>query len=355
MHEFIVNDRKIGIGHPSYFVADIAANHDGDLSRAKDLIYQAKEAGADAAKFQHFRAETIVSDEGFRSLGSQLSHQSKWRQSVFEVYRAASVPFDWTQQLVETCQKAKIDFFTSPYDINLVDDIDSFVPAYKIGSGDISWTEMLKKIASKRKPTMLATGASSFDDVVRAVNVFSEFDVPLLLMQCNTNYTASLENFRYIQLKVLNTFALMYPGMPLGLSDHTPGHSTVLGAVALGASAIEKHFTDDCSREGPDHKFSMDPNSWREMVVRTRELEAALGDGVKKVEGNELDTVVLQRRCLRAVRDIDAGTLLQGKHLAILRPAPHGSIQPFDVESVYGKRLRFPLKKGAHLTWEILE
>ena len=121
----------------------------------------------------------------------------------------------------------------------------------------------------------------------------------LALLQCNTNYTGSLENFKYINLNVLNTFKNIYPSMILGLSDHTPGHSTVLGAIALGARIIEKHFTDNCEREGPDHKFSMTPKTWKEMVDRSRELESSLGSGIKEIEKNELETVVLQRRSLR--------------------------------------------------------
>ena len=134
-------------------------------------------------------------------------------------------------------------------------------------------------------------------------------------MQCNTNYTGSLENFKYIQLNVLKTYRAMYPDMVLGLSDHTPGHATVLGAVALGARMIEKHFTDDINREGPDHAFSMDPHTWREMVNRTRELENALGNGVKKVEENESQTVILQRRSIRLVRDLKEGSLLNANDL----------------------------------------
>ena len=167
--EMHIDGKAIGEDHPTYFIADIAANHDGDLERAKELIYLAKQAGADAAKFQHFRASTIVSDAGFRALGGQQSHQSSWQKSVFEVYREASVSTDWTEALKETCDKAGITFFTSPYDFSLADHIDPYVPAYKIGSGDITWLEMIRHIASKGKPYILATGASTMDDVLRAV------------------------------------------------------------------------------------------------------------------------------------------------------------------------------------------
>lgn len=350
-----IQGRKIGHQYPTYFVADIAANHDGDLSRAKDLIYLAAEAGADAAKFQHFKAETIVSDHGFRALGGQQSHQAKWEKSVFEVYRDASVSLGWTDTLRETCDKAGIVFFTSPYAMDLVDHIDPYVPAYKIGSGDITWIAMIKYIASKQKPYALATGASTLDDVHRAVSAGLAINPRLCLMQCNTNYTASLENFKYIQLNVLRTYRAMYPDLVLGLSDHTPGHATVLGAVALGARMIEKHFTDDVKRAGPDHAFSMDPRSWREMVARTRELENALGTGIKQVEANEQETAILQRRAICTRSHLAADTVLSEEHITVLRPCPPDGVPPYCLDKVVGKRVRRDIRAGAHLRWIDLE
>jgi N-acetylneuraminate synthase len=353
--EIVIDGKKIGENNPTYFIADIAANHNGDLERAKDLIYLAKEAGADAAKFQHFRAETIVSDEGFKSLGEQQSHQASWKKSVVEVYQDAAVSTDWTETLKATCDKAGITFFTSPYDYDLVEHIDPYVPAYKIGSGDITWIEMVQRIASKQKPYILATGASSTNDVVRAVGAALAINPQLALLQCNTNYTGSLENLRYVQLNVLNTYRSMFPEMILGLSDHTPGHVTVLGAVTLGARIIEKHFTDDVMQVGPDHKFSMDPQSWREMVERTRELEAALGTGLKKVEENEMQTVVLQRRALRVVRNLPAGHILTRDDLTILRPAPSGALLPYEIDLVIGRQLRAAKTAGNHLSHSDLD
>ena len=173
-------------------------------------------------------------------------------------------------------------------------------------------------------------------------------------MQCNTNYTASIENYKYINLNVLNAFKDLYPEVVLGLSDHTPGHTTVLGAVALGARVVEKHFTDDCDREGPDHKFSMDPESWSEMVVRTRELESALGDGQKRVEGNETDTVVLQRRALRATKDLSIGDIIEEQDLFPLRPCPVDAIQPYELSLLLGKQLSANIAEGDIIRWEDL-
>ena len=344
-----INGVPIGPGHKTYFIADIAANHDGDLSRAKDLIYLAAEAGADAAKFQHFQAATIVSDKGFQDLGSNQSHQSSWKKSVSKVYEEASVSLNWTEQLRATCEDVGIPFFTTPYSLEVIDALNESIPAYKIGSGDITWREIIEKIAAQDKPYFLACGASSFDEVVTAVGWASSINTQLGLMQCNTNYTASLENFEYIQLNVLKTFKNMYPSTVLGLSDHTPMHSTVLGAVTLGASMIEKHFTDDTSRVGPDHKFSMDPKTWCEMVDRTRELELALGTGLKKVEDNEIISRVVQRRSLRATMPFKAGHEIKAGDFLPLRPCPPDSVCPSQSRQVIGSILRHSIDEGDYL------
>lgn len=344
-----VQGRKIGENCPTYFIADIAANHDGDLERAKDLIYLAAEAGADAAKFQHFQAASIVSDQGFKNLETQQSHQAKWKDSVFDVYKAASVNLDWTATLKETCERAGIPFFSTPYALDLVDHLDAHVPAYKIGSGDITWLKMIERVAGKQKPYFLATGAATADEVHRAVCAALAINPQFALMQCNTNYTASLDNFKHIQLNVLKTYRAMYPDMVLGLSDHTPGHATVLGAVALGARMIEKHFTDDVNRVGPDHAFSMDPRTWREMVDRTGELEHALGNGIKKVEENEKETVVVQRRSLRASADLSRSHVIKVGDFVALRPCPVDALTPLEIESIVGRALRRDVPAGDYL------
>ena len=145
--EIKFNDRVIGLNHPTYFIADIAANHDGDLERAKMLIRLAKQAGADAAKFQNFKAPKIVSDYGFRHLGGQQSHQASWNKSVFQVYKEASIPFEWTAELKEECSKVGIDFFSAPYDFEAIDMLDPYVEMYKAGSGEIDWIEALERMA----------------------------------------------------------------------------------------------------------------------------------------------------------------------------------------------------------------
>lgn len=352
--EFKIGNRLIGGDNPTYFIADIAANHDGDLERAKLLIRLAKEAGADAAKFQNFRAAQIVSDYGFKKFGSQLSHQASWKKSVFEVYEGASVSFDWTPILKGECDKVGIDYFSSPYDFGAVDMLEPFVPAYKIGSGDISWLEALEYMARKGKPILLATGASHIGEVQNAVHAITAINSELVLMQCNTNYTASVENFDHIHLRVLKTYKTMFPDVVLGLSDHTSGHATVLGAVAFGARVVEKHFTDNTGREGPDHKFAMDPNTWAAMVENTRQLERALGSADKVIADNEMDTVVVQRRCLRAAHDIKAGEVLTREMIDVLRPQQPGAILPNELNKVIGTSAVKDITAGQEISWLML-
>jgi len=340
MHSIKIGKHKIGFNQPLYFVADIAANHDGNLDRAYKLIELAKESGAHAAKFQNFVASKIVSKSGFDNLGGLMSHQNNWKQSVYETYEDASISYEWTTKLKGKCDEVDIEYFTSPYDFESVDQVDSYVQAYKIGSGDVTWHEIIEYIAKKGKPVFIATGASTFDEVKLALSVLQENTKDIVLMQCNTNYTASKENFKYINLKVLKTYAASFPEVILGLSDHTHGHATVLGAIPLGARVFEKHFTDDNSREGPDHKFAMNPTTWCEMVDRANEVYIALGDGQKRIEDNEQQTALVQRRGLRFTKDLPAEHILEKGDLFPLRPLHPDSIPPYRIFDLVGKMLK---------------
>ena len=352
MNYFKINKNKIGNNSKTYFIADIAANHDGSLSKAKELIHMCAEAGANAAKFQNFFADTIVSDYGFRKLGSKFSHQSKWKKSVYEGYKSAEVPISWTKTLRKTCKKYNIDYFTAPYDQNILNYLNNFMSAWKIGSGDIDWHDQILKIAKFKKPLIIATGASNLKEVESIYKKVIKINKKLILMQCNTNYTANNENFKYINLNVLKTFRKKFPSAILGLSDHTFGHETVLGAVTLGARVVEKHFTDNNNRSGPDHKFSMNPRTWREMIDATRNLENSLGNGVKEIEKNELQTVILQRRAFRYKSNFKSGTKILKKDIIPLRPSPKDSIPLPKIEKIIGKKLKKNVVFHEHVKWK---
>lgn len=352
--EILIADRKIGFNHPTYFIADIAANHDGSLDRAKMLIRLAKKSGADAAKFQNFLAPNIVSDYGFKALGGQLSHQAEWEKSVFEVYEDASIPFEWTPILKDTCDEVGIHYFSSPYDYDAIDMLDPYVPAFKAGSGLMSWPEAIVRMAKYAKPIILSTGACDLSDVVRAVRAVQAINNQIVLMQCNTNYTASEENYDHLHINVLKTYSALFPEVVLGLSDHTHSPAPVVGAVALGARVIERHFTDDNDRSGPDHKFALNPDTWAEMVHQVRTLERALGSHDKRVAENEHETYILQRRCLRTSRDIKTGEMITSDIVEALRPNTPGAIQPWELDAVVGKIALADLPYGKELRWEDL-
>ena len=339
MNDIKIGKETLGFNKPLYFVADIAANHDGNLDRAFHLIELAKESGAHAAKFQNFIASKIVSRSGFDNLGGQLSHQSNWKKSVYETYEDASVSYDWTAKLKEKCDEMEIEYFTSPYDFDSVDHVDSYVQAYKVGSGDVTWHDIIRYIAKKGKPVLIATGASTLDEVRLAMGVLQEQTKDIILMQCNTNYTASQKNFKHINLNVLKTYSELYPNVLLGLSDHTHGHATVLGSIPLGARVFEKHFTDDNKREGPDHKFAMNPKTWKEMVDRANEVYQSLGDGLKVIEKNEKETAVVQRRGLRFTKNLPEGHIIEENDLFPLRPLNEDGFPPYEIVNIIGRRL----------------
>ena len=280
------------------------------------------------------------------------------------------------------CAKLGLDYFTSPYSVELVHQVEPFVAAYKLGSGDITWHEVIATMASYPKPLIMATGASTMQEVEQAMAVAMDGRAPVILLQCNTEYSASpnevrtkrLERYRRINLRVIESYRERWPSVPMGLSDHTQGATTVLGAVGLfDCCIVEKHFTLDSSQEGQDHAFSMTPTEWKAMVDATAQLKEALGDssdynrrleitrsavedpealdlaigdGVKILEDNELNTVVVQRRALRLIRPVAAGEVIKRENLIPLRPCPAGALAPSQIDQVIGMGLKRDLSEG---------
>ena len=342
-----INGRKVGPHSPSYIIAEIGSNFDGSKNRAKKLIADAAECGADAAKFQAFKAEKIVSQEGFA--GMKEGFQSDWDQPVYEVYKEAELPREWLPELKRCAQEEGIDFLCTPYDREAVEQLEEIdVPAYKIGSGDITWVDFLKNIAALEKPVLLSTGASTIEDIDRAVrNIMQTGNSRLALMQCVTNYPSDFES---ANIRAMETLQQAFE-VPVGYSDHTPGSVVPLGAISRGGCLIEKHFTDDKTRSGPDHSFAMNLDEFSDMVQSIRRLESALGSRRIHLYDEEKTTVVLQRRCLRATSYIEAGTTLSEKHIEALRPAPTDSIEPWQRSSVLGCTPKYDLEEGEHITW----
>jgi len=380
-----IEENNIGKKYPVYFIADIASNHNGDLSKAKELLYACSESGVNAVKMQNFSAESIVSDFGFRNLSDVKSHQGQWKTSVFESYKAASIPFEWTLELKNLAEKLGMDYFTSPYSPELTKAVEPYVSAFKLGSGDITWHEQIELMSSFGKPIIIATGASDIEEVKMAVHVAQKHTDDIILMQCNTNYTAKKNEdisktkarFSNINLKVLETYANIWSNMALGLSDHTHGDLTVLAAVGLyGCCVVEKHFTLDNSQEGQDHPFSMMPEEWLAMVNNTaklkREIKAddsyenrfakikaiakdaeyldlIIGDGEKKISDNETQTVIVQRRAIRAKHNLKEGMRLTKNDLEVLRPCPTDGLPPYEIDKISGKTINRSIEKGDYI------
>jgi len=325
----------------AYFIAEIGSNFDGSLKRAKELIKLAKECGSQAVKFQNYTANSLVSDKGFKSQekAKNLTHQANWKQSVFDTYDKASLNSEWMFELAQSAKENEIDFLTSPYSIDLVEKVNKYCDSLKIGSGDITFHEIIKYASQKNKPLLIATGASSLNEVIEVMSLEELKNKDIVLMQCNTSYKGDPEEDKFQNINVLKTYKNHFPNVTLGLSCHSPSNIPVIAAVTLGAKVIEKHFTDDCNREGPDHKFALDPNRWVKMISEIRSLERILGDGEKKLEKNEVDTVVVQRRGLYWAKNLKTGEKITSNCIAPLRPCPKEAISAKFFKDLIGKKI----------------
>lgn len=312
------------------------------------MVDLAKSAGADAVKFQSFTADKIVSEQGFNDL--KISFQSKWKKPVYQTYKEAEFPRKWHQEISFFCRKRKVAFFSAPYDkeaVDLLDEID--VPAFKVGSGDINFLSLLEYIAKKGKPIILGTGASTLGEIEDAVKVIrASRNEDIILLQCITNYPSPIEQ---ANIRAMITLREAFQ-TNVGYSDHTAGCLVPLGAVALGACMIEKHFTSDKTREGPDHPFAMDTAEFGEMVEKVRLLEKALGSYAKEPVPAENETRIIQRRCIYARRDISRGETITEDAIAILRP--DRGLPPKYVAIVVGRKARKSILKGTAITWDMI-
>ncbi len=344
-----IGNKILGKGHPTYFIAEIGANFNRSIQKAKDLVLAAKKAGADCAKFQSFKSEWIVSRKGFEQMNLKGVHGT-WGRPVDEVFKDAEFPREWHAEVSAYCREIDIHFSTSPYDFPAVDlCVDLNVPFIKIGSGEITWHEMLNYIAKTGKPLILATGDSTIAEIDEALRVIEAAgNRQLVLLQCITNYPSKIES---ANIKVLKTYQRAF-GVLTGYSDHSPGTVVALGATALGGVVIEKHFTLDNKDMGPDHPHSMEAEDFKRMVESVRELEAALGSTRKFVVEEESETVIVQRRCLYARHDIGEGTVITSEHLIELRPAL--GIYPKYKSVVVGRTAKNPISAGMPIYWSDL-
>jgi N-acetylneuraminate synthase/N,N'-diacetyllegionaminate synthase len=338
-----IGSKTIGPGLPTFIIAEAGVNHNGDLEVAKQLIDVAINAGADAVKFQTFRADAIASPDAPKA-NYQLA-TTDVTESQLELLRRLELSKEAHYELNNYCQGRDIIFLSTPFDESAADMLSELgVPAFKISSGDLTNAPLLEHVAAKGKPVILSTGMANLDEVAAAVSVLREAGCDeLALLHCVTNYPAAVSD---VNLRAVTTMAHEFR-VPVGYSDHTDGIEVAIAAVALGACIIEKHFTLDRSLPGPDHKASLEPNELRALVSGIRNVEAALGDGRKVPTVGELETARVARRSLFAAQTIAAGSVVTRDMVSMKRPGT--GISPVLLKKIVGHRTLVDVTEGQML------
>ena len=322
---------------------DVGANHNGDFETAKNLVISAAEMGADAIKFQTYTAEKLYS--------GKTPIFSKDDIKPYELIKKYQHPREWLPLLNQIAIDNKIDFSSSPFDFEAVDLLEEIdVPFYKIASPEIVDLELIDYISKKGKPIILSTGMSYLSDVEDAINVMlKNNNDKIILLHCNTLYPTPIEA---VNLKAIKTLKGAFK-FPVGFSDHTLGIHISLAAVSLGACVIEKHFTLDRSSVGPDHSFALDPQNLKELVSKIRDIEAALGTGIKKPHKLELEENFEKgRRSIIAAQNIPQGSIITREMLIVKRPG-YG-IKPKFINLVIGRKAKVDIQKEEWIKWDMV-
>ena len=308
--------RKVGPGQPCFIVAEAGVNHNGSLEMARQLVDVAARAGADAVKFQTFKAERVVSATAPKA--EYQLETTDAAESQLDMIRRLELSPEAHRELQAYCQEQGVLFMSTPFDKESVDLLDELgVPVFKIGSGEVTNWLLLEHIARKGKPIILSTGMSYLSEVDEAVRVIREAgNEQLVLLHCVSNYPADPADANLCAMQMM---AAAFQ-VPVGYSDHTPGIEVALAAVALGACVIEKHFTLDRDLPGPDHKASLEPAELKSMIQGLCTVEKALGNGVKRPQESEMSSRAAGRRSLIAARTIQSGTIITREMLTAKRP-----------------------------------
>ena len=315
-----------------YIIAEAGVNHNGDPDLAKKLISEGAKAGADAVKFQTFKAETLVAKSALKA-----DYQKKYTgsdESQFDMLKKLELDYDIHKELMSYAEAKGIQFLSSAFDLESIDLLDELgLPVFKIPSGEITNLPYLRKTARLGKKTILSTGMSSMEDIEAALTVLRENGAKeIVVLHCNTEYPTPMED---VNLKAMNTIGEAF-NVAVGYSDHTLGIEVPIAAVALGAIVIEKHFTLDKTMPGPDHKASLEPNELKEMVAAIRNIEKALGDGIKVPTASEKKNMAVARKSIVAKKDISVNETFTEENLTIKRPGT--GISPMEWDNVIGTK-----------------
>ena len=343
---FEIAGRRVGPGEPAYLIAEAGANHNRDLGVARQLIDVAAEAGADAVKFQTYTGRDLYSSRTpqFEYLDDERSPQ--------ELLDAIALPREWQPELAGHAAARGIHFFSSPFDREAVDSLRELgVPAMKVASFEIVDLPLIRHTAAAGVPVIVSTGMATYGEIEDALGaVAAAGNRHVALLRCASVYPAPAE---IMNLRAMATMQAAF-GVPVGLSDHTQGISVSVGAAALGAQLVEKHFTLDRTMEGPDHPFALEPAELSAMVAGIRQVQSALGSG--RLEGpsqeESAEMYTLARRSVIAARDIPAGTVIGEEMLTIKRPGT--GIAPKELALVVGRTARADIPFDEPITWEMV-
>lgn len=348
MPEFHIGDQPIGPDEPTFVIAEAGSNHNGNLDTAKELIDVAADAGADAVKFQTFRAEDLYVKE------SGTVEYLDDDRSIYEIIESMEMPYEWIPELYEYCHDQGVEFLSTPFDEQSAVELEEYVPAWKVASYTSSHLPFLRTLAETEKPIIMSTGAHEMDEVAESVSALREAGAAeLVVLQCVAAYPTPLSK---INVRVVETLQKEL-GVLSGLSDHTLDPVTAPStAVALGASVIEKHITLDKSMEGPDHQFALEPGELDRMVTAIRDTEQALGSGEKRVLDVEKELYEKARRAIHAVRDIDEGDVISEDDVKVLRPGEEeAGLAPKFYDDIIGKTASRRIKQGEGIQWDTIK
>jgi N-acetylneuraminate synthase len=330
-------------------IAEAGVNHNGDIELAKKLINVAAEAGADYVKFQTFKAEKLASKLAVKA-DYQIKNTNENATSQVDMLRKLELKEEVYPALIEHCNSNKIKFLSSPFDEESVDFLANLgIALFKIPSGEITNYPYLNKIGKLNKEVILSTGMCEMNDIKAALDLLISSGTSkekISVLHCNTEYPTPIND---VNLNAMLTIEKEF-GINIGYSDHTVGIEVPIAAVALGATIIEKHFTLDKTMSGPDHKASLEPKELKAMVDAIRNIEQALGNGIKKPSASEQKNMVIARKSIHFSKKINAGEILQISDLSMKRPG--NGISPMKINQVLGKQLIIDVEEGGLLQWE---
>ena len=343
-----LGEREVGPGHKPFIIAEAGLNHNGSVAIAKNLIDEAIGAGCDAVKFQTFKAKSRVSNAVKAVKYAETIIGTE--ETIYEMFDRLAMPFEQQREIFEYARKQGIEIFSTPFDFECVDFLEELNnPIYKIASMDTVNLPLIEYVAKTGKPMIMSTGMTTLGQIEEAIETVRDAGNPnLILLHCNSSYPAALEE---MNLKVINTLQQSF-GIPVGLSDHTFGLFASHTALAIGAHAIERHFTLDRAMEGPDHILSSEPGEMRELVRIADRISVALGDGIKKIQPKEYDTINVQRKSLYAACSIAEGETINRDMISI--KGPGGGLLPRDLNIVVGRVARQSIDADHPITWDVI-